>query len=248
LITPVLAQKAALLRVAIEDYEPFRAFRRRLWVNGDAVNTAAQQVKALLGITAHRDVVKGTLLSLGTYCQSLRSMGGDHYEVHFDMPESSVFALAGAVSQMTDAELRVRDWLREDVRNYVDDRDVLEPLAAAYLKVSQGGDARGAVVMAGNATESYLAQLAGDLGVNVAGAHGLGAKVGALESAGKLPKKVAAIGRYLGNVRNGADHGVDPEVGAAWTIRDSTGEDFLRVAVSFMEITFGVWKAEPPAL
>jgi hypothetical protein len=131
--------------------------------------------------------------------------------------------------------------------DFIDAHDVLEPLAEAYLKVSQG-DSRGAVVSAGNATESYLAQLASTMGVTVSNAPGLGAKVAEFEKAKTLPKKVIAMGRYLGNVRNAADHGNDPEINAAWSMRDATGEDFLRVAVTFIHVTYAISQGRPFAL
>jgi len=247
LTTPVLQQRAAVLRVAVESYEPFLIFRERLYANGGVPSSAAQQTRSLLGLSEHREVIKETLISLGTYCRSFRSTGGGEHTVQFEYEDDLRTQLAGVVSQLSDAHLRVRDWLSEDLRAYAATRDVLDPLAEAYLKVSQG-DARGAILNAGNAVESYLTQLAGDMGVNVAAAHGLGAKVAAFETAKVLPKKIIAIGRYLSNIRNGADHGVDPDVGASWTIRDGTGEDFLRVSVTFMEITLGHHQGKPPAL
>ena len=45
-----------------------------------------------------------------------------------------------------------------------------------------------------------------------------------------MPKKLAAVGKYLGHVRNAADHGVDTEVGAplcGWETR----EMFKRYAI-----------------
>jgi hypothetical protein len=246
LATPVLAQRAAVLRVAVEDYLPFRTFRECLSSVTD-VNTAAQQTCAILELSEHRESVKQTLVSLGTYCQSLRSTAGGHHEIRFDFEAELSSQLGGVVAELAEAELRIRDWLSDRARNYVDRVAVLEPLAESYLKVSQG-DSRGAVVTAGNAVESHLSHLANDMGVNVVTAHGLGAKVQAFESAKKLPKKVLAVGRYLGNIRNAADHGIDPEVGAAWTIRSGTGEDFLRVAITFIETSIDVKEGLPPSI
>jgi len=245
--TPVLAQKAAVLRVAVESYEPYRVFRSRLHQSGEAVTVAAQQTKALLGLTEHHEVIKQTLVSLGTYCQSLRTAGGGQYDIRFEFEGELVSQLSGAVAELAEAEMRVRDWLSENARTYIDNVSVLDPLSEAYLKVSQG-DSRGAVVTAGNAIESYLAQFAADVGVNVSSAHGLGAKVGALDQASQLPKKLVAVGRYLGNVRNAADHGIDPDIQKAWGIRDGTGEDFLRVAITFIESTLDHKDGRPPAL
>lgn len=236
LVTPVLDQKSALLRITVESYEPFRVFRARLHESGETTTSAAKQTKALLHLTEHHEVIKQTLVSLGTYCGSLRDTGGGQYEVRFEFEGELVNRLRSAVSELGEAELRVRDWLSEQARAYVDAASVLGPLADAYLKVAQG-DSRGAVVTAGNAIESYLVQLAADLSVNVATAPGLGAKVAEFEKAKKLPKKLLAVGRYLGNIRNAADHGVDTEIAVAWTIRDGTGEDYLRVAITFIEST-----------
>lgn len=245
--TPVLQQRAAVLRIAVESYEPFRVFRDRLYLNGNVVTTAAQQTKALLGISAHREVVKETLVSLGTYCRSLRATGGGEYEVHFEYEDDLRTQLTATVAQLAEADLRVRDWLSEDLRDYIHTRDVLDPLSEAYLKVSQG-DSRGAIVHSGNAVESYLVKLATDMSVNVSAAHGLGAKVAALETAKSLPKKILAVGRYLSNVRNAADHGIDSEVNSSWTIRDGTGEDYLRVSITFMEITLARLRGKSPSL
>ncbi|GAA1637112.1 hypothetical protein [Georgenia ruanii] len=245
--TPVLAQRAAVLRIAVEAYEPFRVFRELLHLSGEGAGTAAQQTRALLGLAAHRETIKQTLLSLGTYCQSLRATAGGNHEVRFELEEDFTTLLAGAVAELAEAELRVRDWMSERARNYVDHSSVLQPLAEAYLKVSQS-DSRGAVVSAGNAIESYLSQLASDMSVSVAGATGLGAKVDAFDRARALPKKVAAIGKYLSNVRNAADHGVDSDIGAAWTIRAGTGEDYLRISITFIEITTSIKDAQPYAV
>ena len=247
LVTPVLAQKSAILRVAVESYEPFRNFRGRLHLSGESPTVAAQQTKVLLGLTEHHEAIKQTLVSLGTYCQSLRTTGGGQYQVRFEFEGELSSQLSAAVAQLAEAELRVRDWLSENARTYLDSDSVLDPLAEAYLKVSQA-DARSAVVSCGNAVESFLAQIAGDLAVNVASAPGLGAKLAAIDNAGHLPKKLVAVGRYLGQVRNAADHGVDPDISRAWSIRDGTGEDYLRVAITFIESVLDHKDGRSPAL
>jgi hypothetical protein len=247
LTTPVLQQRAAILRIAVEAYEPFRVFREILHMNGGLTSTAAQQTKAVLGSSEHRDVIRATLTSLGTYSSSLKAAAAGEFAVHFDYDEDLRSKLRESVSQLGEADLRIRDWISEDLRSYASTEDVLNPLAEAYLKASQG-DARGTIVNAGNAAESFLAKLASDMAVDVSSAHGLGAKVAKLSDGGKIPKKIAAIGRYLGNVRNAADHGVDPEIGAAWLIRDGSGEDYLRVAITFIESCLSYHQGKPPAL
>ena len=68
-------QKATMLRVVLESYEPFIKFRERL-ISTDSADTAASQTKTLLDLDAHREEVKDTLLSLGTYTNALEAKGG----------------------------------------------------------------------------------------------------------------------------------------------------------------------------
>src|SRR5450759_5134503 len=68
------SQKAAVLRVVLEKYEPYKAFKTRLEITGIA-STAAEQVKLIFGLTPHREEIKDTLISIGTFAQSLVSEG-----------------------------------------------------------------------------------------------------------------------------------------------------------------------------
>ena len=64
--TPDENRKAALLRIVLESYRPFVVFRDRLLATNSA-DVAAQQTKTLLDVDAHREEIKDTLISLGTY-------------------------------------------------------------------------------------------------------------------------------------------------------------------------------------
>jgi hypothetical protein len=111
---------------------------------------------------------------------------------------------------------------------------------------ARGNDGRGAVVSAGNAVESYVADLAGRVGVGLAGATGINAIIDRLDQANTLPKKLVFVGKYLGHVRNAADHGVDPDVGASWLIQSSTGTEYVFVACSFLRSTRARELGRPP--
>jgi len=78
LATPNLAQRAAVLRVVLESYAPFLTFRERL-VSTASAQTAAQQTRVALDLNAHREAVKDTLISLGTYSDGLITLGGGRY-------------------------------------------------------------------------------------------------------------------------------------------------------------------------
>ena len=248
-INPNAAPKMAALRVALESYEPFVLFRTRLKATGLPVE-AARQTKAALNLTAHRDIVKDTLINLATYSHALATEGGGLFAPADDAIENRLLVLAQACGDVVSSEARIRVQMGDAAADLVARNEVFLPLANALLRAA-AGDARGAVVLAGNAVESYLEALAGRLGgVNMAGANGLNAKLDRLAAANALPKKLIAVGKYLGNVRNAADHGLgDPDVlPASWTIQESTGMEFVYVACSFINAVTAREQGHPPKI
>lgn len=247
--TPKLMQKAAALRVVLESYEPFTMFRTRLKAT-DTASQAAQQTKVALDLDAHRDIIKDTLISLGTYSHALDTEGGGQYVAADDSVENQLLSLAQACRDVVSAENRIRVQMGDAAVAIVSRDDVFLPLANALLKAASG-DGRGAVVLGGNAIESYLEALAPRMGppVNVAGAAGLNAKLERFVQANALPRKLIQVGKYLGNVRNAADHGLgDPDVNAPWTIQESTGLEFVYVACSFINAVTAREQGQPPKI
>ncbi len=253
LATPDLTQKAAVLRIVLESYEPFVTFRKRLKAT-DLAATAAQQTRAALGLTAHRDAIKDTLVSLGTYSHALETEGGGRYQPAQLPIENQLLAIAQRCRDAASAEARIRHQMGDAAADSASRDEVLMPLANALLQAG-AGDGRAAVLLAGNAIESYLEALAGRRGVNVAGAAGINAKLdrfshadAGLVPANALPKKLIYMGKYLGHIRNAADHGVDPELGAAWQIQESTGLEFVYVACSFISAVHAREAGQPPRI
>lgn len=89
---------------------------------------------------------------------------------------------------------------------------------------------------AARAIESFLARLATRAGVSLAGASGIGQKLEKFRAGNHLPKKTVEAAKYLAQVRNAADHGldVDPDVRAVWSIQPSTGIQYVFVACAFI--------------
>jgi hypothetical protein len=223
--------KAAVVRVLLESYEPFERFRDRLRATG-SVDDAARQTQQLLELDSHREPIKDTLISLGTYAGAIEAEGGGKYRpVEGDVPQS-LLALSKACKDTASAENEIRRHLG-NCAGTVSRDDVLLPLADALLKAA-AGQAADAVRAAGNAIESYLSELAGRINVNVTGASGINAKLDRFAQNGALPKKLVGAGKYLGHVRNAGDHGVDPDIGQAWSVQGSTGLDYVHVACSFL--------------
>lgn len=241
--TPNQMQKASVVRIVLESYGPFLVFRERLVATNNAA-TAAQQTKATLNLTPNRDEIKDTLIDLGTYSHALVPEGGGRYRHEQEPTANRLSELLHACNDAAAAEGRIRAQLGLHAAATVSYQEVIVPLADALLR-SAAGDSRGAVVAAGNATESYLTELAARVGVQLAGANGINAKLDELRKGGQMPQKLLNMGKYLGHIRNAADHGIDADVGAAWEIRPATGTEYVFVACSFISARVARERGEP---
>jgi len=234
--TPDEARKAALLRVVLESYEPFVCFRERLLATNSA-DTAAQHTKTLLDLGAHREDIKDTLISLGTYTSALISQGGGRYTASNQGIENPLLTIANTANDQASSEFVVRRQIGQRV-DQLDRQEVVLPISNALLK-AKAGDTYGAVTESARAFESYIARLAQRMDVNLTGASGIIQKLDKFRPDNKLPKKVVESAKYLGHIRNAAEHGidVDPEVGDIWHIQESTALQYVFVTCSFITAT-----------
>ena len=232
--TPDESQKAAILRVLLEAYDPFIIFRERLVATG-SVDLAAQQTKVKLDLDAHREEVKDTLISLGTYATALQSQGGGRYVSSGSVLSNQLHDIAAGCASLAEAEVCIRTEIGDYSEN-LDRNEVITPLATALIKASNNQPTE-AVTEAASAIESYLARLADRMNVTLDGATGLNSRLDKFRTNNNLPKKVVEAGKYLGQIRNAADHGVDidTDVGAVWRILKSTGIQYVFVACSFIK-------------
>jgi hypothetical protein len=231
--TAVEEQKAAALRIALEKYQPFIVFRERLSATSNA-DKAAQETKTILELDMHRTEIKDTLISLGTYTGAISIQGGGRYSSSDSPLANQLKDLASVCADVVAAEARIRIQIGER-NNQADRQEVIIPLAQALLKAARG-QASDAVKDSAVAYESFLAHLAGRMGVSLTGADSIIEKLERFRTGSHLPKKIVEAGKYLGQVRNAADHGVDvdPDVGAVWRIQDSTGLLYVYVTCSLV--------------
>lgn len=168
------------------------------------------------------------------YTSALFSQGGGRYRASDHELDNQLRALAAAANDQAAAEAIIRQQLGARV-DQLDRAEVVIPLANALLNASalRSNDA---VADAARAVESFLARLADRLTVNLAGANGINQRLDKFRPGNHLPKKVVEAAKYLGQVRNAADHGVDadPEVGNIWEVQQSTGLQYVFVACSFI--------------
>lgn len=229
--TPQDREKAAILRVALESYEPFQVFREEHDATGN-VSDAAQRTKVKLDLTCHREEVKATLLSLATYSGALTPGQGNSYSRDAQGLTALLDELVAGSREIADATQTIRQELGADV-GLVDHALVIQPLAAG-LRHAVTGAGREAVLQAGIAIENFLVAVAAHHGTNIAGANGVNAKMDRLVQASLYPGKLHNICKYLGHVRNAADHGADAEIGAPWDVSGQTGRNYVFVATMFI--------------
>lgn len=244
------AQKAAVLRIVLEHYRPFTTFREQLLTTSD-LNRSAHTSKVLCGLPATRDVVKETLISLGTYSRALIPSGANDFKIDASSLRSALKTLASSCTDMVQAELRIRDQIGPRAAQVASRNNVILPLADALFKANQR-DPDGAVQQAGNAVESHIVEMAARMvpPVNVAGANGIAQKLTRFQTPRRLPMKLIHIGGYLGAVRNAADHGAaDADIpGNSWQVREATGLEYVFVACSFIAATIAYESNEPPQI
>jgi len=245
-------QKTAVLRILIENYRPFTVFRERILATAD-LNAAAQATKLFCNLPAHRDVVKDTLISLGTFSRALIPEGGGHYQLEKAPLANSLQQIATACTDMVIAEGLIRNQLGALAQSVLaPHRDaVIVPLADALMKANVRNGS-GAVQQAGNAVESHIVAMAGRMipPVNVTGAAGIIEKLNRFAAAPRrLPRYIIHIGSYLGAIRNAADHGPDADINnQPWEIRDATGLEYVFVACSFIAATIGLERNQRPEI
>ncbi|WP_312362281.1 hypothetical protein [Ensifer sp.] len=230
--TPQDGEKAAILRVTIESYEPFLVFREELEATS-SVTTAAQRTKAKLDLDCHREQVKETLLSLATYAGALTAGQGNTYERDARGLTTLLDELAAGSREVAEAIHTIRQELGHDAAALVDHDQVISPMAAG-LRHAAAGSGREAILQAGIAIENFLTSVAALHGTNIVGANGVNAKMDRLVQAGHYPGKLLNVCKYLGHLRNAADHGADGEIGAPWSISPQSGRNYIFVAAVFV--------------
>lgn len=209
---------------------------------------AARHTKAVCGLTAHRDEVKDTLISLGTFGRALVTEGGGNYQLEAGPLSNALQVVALGCTDVVMAEARVRNQLGPAAEAILAPHreTVIIPLADALIR-AKNHDGAGAVQAAGNAVEAHIDAMAGRIPVVLGTATGIISKLNKFAVAPRhLPNKLIQVGTYLGAIRNAADHGTDAEINnAAWQIRDATALEYVFVACSFIAATIAIERHDP---
>lgn len=232
LCTSVRENKAAVLRYVLEQYPPYKTFKIRLALNGLA-GEAANQTRAIYEIDAHREVIVGTFTDLGTYAQSLISEGAGLYKPAESEPEKYLTIVNQAIHDRESTELFIRKRIGAQAADWVDAEQVMSNLVTAYQRAATAiEDPRAPIVHSANSIESFLTQLANHLNINIQGATGINAKAERLAQENQLTAKHKFMVKYLGHIRNAAEHGVDQEIGRQWQVSPNTAVEYVHVTLT----------------
>jgi hypothetical protein len=229
--TPHDKEKSAVLRIVLEQYDPFIVFREEYEATKNATESA-HRTKTKLSLEAHRENIKETLLGLATYTGAMSASRAGEYERDTRGVTLLLDELAAGSREVGEATLTIRSQLGS-AAEIVDQVQVIEPFVAG-LRHAAAGNGREAVLQAGIAVENFLVERASFHTVSIAGANGINAKMDKLCAASKYSKKLLNVGKYVGHVRNAADHGADEEIGAPWAISPESGRNYVFVAAALV--------------
>ena len=135
-------------------------------------------------------------------------------------------------------ENSLRTYWGENLYTFVNTSNVFAPLVEALQKTHSGTmDVRSIVVCAANAFESFLADFAVRKGVSLSGRNGILQKRDALSA--HISKKHRGMIEFVGQVRNAADHGADPdENNQVWTISNETARIYPCIIAALIKAIF----------
>jgi hypothetical protein len=211
-----------VLRFALEAFPAYRFFKQRVALHRDPLK-AARETKHRFGYTNHEGEVRETLVSLGQFSGSLIYATETGYVVATSEEAEGFLAAAEQIAiQGASVEAFIRELLGEETYGYVQNEEegIITHLRSALQKVVAGERDRSTVVHIGNACENFLVKVAREAvpAVDLSGATGVTSKAQRLEDGKVIASKHMGYMRFLGHLRNAADHGEDQDINAEWEI------------------------------
>lgn len=167
--------KAAIMRLILEQYEPFVMFKVRHGFTG-SMDAAAKQIRSMYSMTSSYKDIRNTIINIGTYSRSLINDGASSYKFNQD-DVNYIEILELALKFKSNDDNALVNQLGEDAFSYVDRDRVFSPLSEAYSKIQNiSSDKNSIILYVGNAFESFLQQIADDNQVSLQSKNGISAK------------------------------------------------------------------------
>lgn len=219
-------QKAAVMRIVLEEYEPYCVFKIRYEIT-KSIELACRQIKMLFSMTSNERDIKNTIISVATYAKALVSEGANLYT--FTYTQRDIEEVENVIKECVVNEAALRKIWGEKIVSEIDGNTIFSPLVDSLQKTNTfPTDTRAVIVYAANAFESFLDYYANIKNISLQGKNGILQKRDALSSV--LSKKHRGMMEYIGQIRNAADHGGDNnEGGQMWNISNETAIIYPRV-------------------
>lgn len=224
--------KAAIMRLVLEQYEPYAMFKKRHGFTG-SMDLASKQIKTLYSMSSSYKDIRNTIINIGTYSRALINDGANTYSFNQD-EISYIEILELALKFKANDDNALSTQLGELACSYIDTKNVFEPLSEAYSKIQNVNNDKNTIILySGNAFESFLQQIADENGISLEGKSGISAKSDALKSV--ISKKHRGMIQYIIQIRNAADHGADSnEGGRVWDISDDSAQFYPMIVSSII--------------
>lgn len=219
-------QKAAVMKIILEEYEPYKVFKIRYECT-DSIELACRQMKIMFGMTSNERDIKNTIVSVATYAKALKSEGANLYS--FTNQMNDIKLLGETYQDLFANAIALKKFFGDSLICRIDKVNVQEPLAEAIQKTKADIiDTKSVVVYAANAFESFLNDYAFEKNISLHGKNGILQKRDALTAV--LSKKHRGMIDYIGQIRNAADHGADnDENGQMWSVSNETAFMYPRI-------------------
>lgn len=225
--------KAAIMRLVLEQYEPYITFKSRFSFTG-SIDLACKQVKTIYSMSCTYRDIRNAIINIATYSKAIINDGASSYKLNQDeVTYIEILELALRFKANDDNALRIQ--LGDSVCDFLDTEKVFNPLSDAYSRIQNfDSDPKAPILYAGNAFESFLQQIADRHSVSLSGKNGISQKSDALNSV--ISKKHRGMIQYISQVRNAADHGADPdENGDIWEVSDATAQLYPIIVASIIK-------------
>jgi hypothetical protein len=232
-------QKVTILRLFLEEYEPYIFFKRRLSISNDK-SIAANEVKVKYSLSQHRDEIADTLVSLGTYARSLKTEGAGQYKVcEIDKTPTFYDIIDKVIQDRESAKILLNNLLGEGIVSNLNCVNIIEPLITSILELQNiHEDSNSPIVHAANAFESFLVEEATYRTVDLGSATGINSKAQKLKDAQCLNTKYFNITKYIGHIRNAADHGTDSDIHTIWDITPETSKCYVHIVINAIKVIY----------
>lgn len=225
--------KAAIMRLVLEQYEPYISFKARYTFTG-SMDLASKQIKTLHSLAASYKDIRNEIINIGTYSKAIINDGAGIYKLNQDEVSYMEILELALKFKATDDNV-LSQHLGQDVCSFIDRERVFSPLSDAYSKIQNiSTDAKAPIIYASNAFESFLQQIADKYSISLVGKNGIGQKTNTLSNV--LSKKHRGMIEYISQVRNAVDHGADAsEGGKVWNVAEDTAQIYPLIVSSVIK-------------